>query len=195
LDTWSGAWHVREMAMDVRTLCLGILTLGDASGYEIRKMFADDAIGEVFDANFGSIYPALNRLTEEGLVVSTAHAQEGRPDKKVYSITAEGRTLFTHELMKVPARDRFRSEFFVTLLFADLLPGDRVGELISARIAHHLQEVARLETLATQESAGALNTPFMVGFGLAHHRLAAAYLTENRHLLEGTGTPLAHIAE
>jgi hypothetical protein len=35
----------------------------------------------------------------------------------------------------------------------------------------------------------------MVGFGLAHHRLAAAYLRENRHLLEGARTPLAHIAE
>ena len=26
--------------MDVRTVCLGVLTLGDVTGYEIRKMFA-----------------------------------------------------------------------------------------------------------------------------------------------------------
>jgi len=83
----------------------------------------------------------------------------------------------------------------LSCFFADLLPGDRVGDLIDGRIVHHQQEVARLEALARQESAGALNTPFMVGFGLAHHRLAVSYLTENRHLLENAGSPVAQIAE
>jgi DNA-binding PadR family transcriptional regulator len=181
--------------MDVRTICLGILTLGDATGYEIRKVFSDGAIGEVYDANFGSIYPALNRLTDEGLVVCTAHAQEGRPDKKVYSITAAGRTVFAAALMRAPAPDRFRSEFVVTLLFAHLLPRAKVRQLLDDRIAHHRAEIDRLDAISREGSDDFVNSPFMVGFGLAHHRAALTYLVENRHLLEGAETPLADVAE
>ena len=54
--------------MDVRTICLGILTRGDATGYEIKKLFEDDGYQHFVEASFGSIYPALNRLTEEGYV-------------------------------------------------------------------------------------------------------------------------------
>ncbi len=78
--------------MDVRTICLGILTRGDATGYEIKKLFEDDGYQHFVEASFGSIYPALNRLTEEGLVSVRAEAQEKRPDRKVYSITPAGRS-------------------------------------------------------------------------------------------------------
>src|ERR1043166_3201232 len=77
--------------MDVRTICLGILTRGDATGYEIKKLFEDDDYQHFVEASFGSIYPALSRLTEEGLVSVREEAQEKRPDRKVYSITPAGR--------------------------------------------------------------------------------------------------------
>jgi DNA-binding PadR family transcriptional regulator len=54
--------------MDVTTVCLGVLTLGDATGYEIRYMFEDGPFRYFTDAGFGSIYRALNRLRREGLV-------------------------------------------------------------------------------------------------------------------------------
>jgi PadR family transcriptional regulator AphA len=66
--------------MDVRTICLGILTRGDATGYEIKKLFEDDGYQHFVEASFGSIYPALNRLTEEGLVsVRQAAAARSSP--------------------------------------------------------------------------------------------------------------------
>ncbi len=83
--------------MDVRTICLGLLTRGDATGYEIKKRFEGDGFQHFVEASFGSIYPALNRLTDEGLVSVREEAQEKRPDRKVYSITAAGRTAFLIE--------------------------------------------------------------------------------------------------
>ena len=62
--------------MDVRTICLGILTRGDATGYEIKKLFEDDGYQHFVEASFGSIYPALNRLTEEGYVSVREESQE-----------------------------------------------------------------------------------------------------------------------
>ena len=46
--------------MDVRTICLGILTRGDATGYEIKKLVEDGGYQHFVEASFGSIYPALN---------------------------------------------------------------------------------------------------------------------------------------
>jgi len=50
--------------MDVKTLCLGVLSLGDASGYEIRKMFEEGPFAHFHHASFGSIYPALSPLLD-----------------------------------------------------------------------------------------------------------------------------------
>ncbi|MEE8545632.1 MAG: PadR family transcriptional regulator, partial [Alphaproteobacteria bacterium] len=51
--------------MDVRTLCLGVLSEGGASGYEIKKKL-EQTYRHFFQASFGSIYPALSRMTEDG---------------------------------------------------------------------------------------------------------------------------------
>ena len=53
--------------MDVKTLCLGVLTEGDRTGYEIKQRF-EEAFNHFFGAGFGSIYPALAELTRRGLV-------------------------------------------------------------------------------------------------------------------------------
>ena len=66
--------------MDAKTLCLGALQFGDASGYEIKKMFEDGLLGHLHEASFGSIYPALTRLEEDGLATATAMAQD-KPEK------------------------------------------------------------------------------------------------------------------
>jgi PadR family transcriptional regulator AphA len=51
--------------MDIRTLCLGILTFGDATGYTIKKRL-EGPLRHFYDASFGSIYPALRKLTDAG---------------------------------------------------------------------------------------------------------------------------------
>src|SRR5690606_10118067 len=130
--------------MDVRTLCLGVLTLGKASGYEIKKRL-EGPFRYFYDASFGSIYPALNRLQEQGLVTCEHEAQHKRPDKKVYALTGEGRLALVRELSELPGPDRVRSEFLVTLMFADLLPTRHVSRILDERIEQHRQMLAELE--------------------------------------------------
>lgn len=168
--------------MDVRTLCLGILTLGDATGYEIKKTL-EGPFSHFFEASYGSIYPALNRLTEAGLVECTPLTQKKRPDKKVYSITPAGRLAFMDALAEPPGRDRLRSHFLVLMAFAELLPARHLSRLIDARLAWHRAKIAELEACGEQsDSAG---RAFVCGYGLAFHRAAADFLEENRHRVEG----------
>ena len=166
--------------MDVRTLCLGVLSLGDASGYEIKKRL-EDTFSHFYDASFGSIYPALNRLQNEGLVHCETEAQAKRPDKKVYSLTVDGRLTLVRELNNMPGRDRVRSEFLVAMCFADLLPAGQVGEMIDQRIREHRDCVVEL---GEKESRGAAAQRFVAGYGRALYEAAATYLEDNRYLVE-----------
>ena len=167
--------------MDIRTLCLGILTMGDATGYEIKKTF-EDRLDLIFHASFGSIYPALNKLTKEGLVSCRALAQEKRPDKKIYSITANGRYQFFDAIMKKPAADRFRSEFMATLMFSHLLPASAISELIDDRIRDRHQKIALMKDECHDKQTD--RDQFLCNFGLAMYQAEIDYLQENRHLLE-----------
>lgn len=164
--------------MDVRTICLGILTRGDATGYEIKNLFQQDGYQHFVEASFGSIYPALNRLTEEGLVSVREEAQEKRPDRKVYSITPEGRSAFIASLMKPLPEDRHRSPFVFAMLFSDLLPPARVVSMIDAYAERAGAKLAQLN-----ESNTSPKTPgeaFASGFGRAIYKAMLDFLKDQR---------------
>jgi DNA-binding PadR family transcriptional regulator len=166
--------------MNVRTLCLGLLTFGDATGYEIKKAF-QDRLSQVYDAGFGSIYPALNALTEEGLVSCRAEAQSKRPDKKVYSITTSGQLAFLKEIGKQPAADKLRSEALTTLLFSQLLPPRHVADIIDLVIARYEERISLLSGDCHLKQSN--SEKFLCGFGIALHQRAIEYMHQNRHLI------------
>jgi DNA-binding PadR family transcriptional regulator len=164
--------------MDVRAICLGILTRGPATGYEIKKLFDDDGYQHFVEASFGSIYPALNRLTAEGLVSVREEAQDKRPDRKVYSITPEGRTAFLASLMKPLPEDRHRSPFVFAMLFSHLLPRPRVVEMIDSYIAQSETKLAQIEENKGEPQSG--GEQFVMGLGKAIYDAMLKFLREHR---------------
>jgi DNA-binding PadR family transcriptional regulator len=178
--------------MDVRTICLGILTRGDATGYEIKKLFDDDGYQHFVEASFGSIYPALNRMTEDGLVSVRSESQEKRPDRKVYSITPKGREAFIATLMKPLPEDRHRSPFVFAMLFADQLPRDRVTEMLNNYIVQVEAKLAQLEeqSEAKPRTSGEV---FVQGIGRAAYVAILDFLRAHRAEVERT--QLAQAAE
>ncbi len=130
--------------MDVRTLCLGVLYQGEASGYEIKKAFEEGAFSHFQDASFGSIYPALGRLSSEGLVDCTQMAQEKRPDKKVYKLTDKGNDALITSILVPPSPDKYASDFFFVLYFAELLPIPQVALLLDQRITFYKNTIERM---------------------------------------------------
>lgn len=119
--------------MDVKQLCLGVLTHGEASGYDVRRYFEVN-FGYYFPAGFSSIYPALNNLLDQGWVTCTGQAQDRLPDKKVYKITDLGRGAFEQALLATKPRHKLRSHFLVLMHFAHLMPAQRIADLIEAHI-------------------------------------------------------------
>lgn len=175
--------------MDVRTVCLGVLTLGDASGYEIRKMFEDGPFQYFTDAGFGSIYPALKKLHGEGHVTVRDEAQDSRPDKKVYTITPAGRNAFTAAIGELPGADKFRSDFLLAMFFEHFLPPDMIAEAVDQRIAWYRTKLGHMQSC---DRAGWGAGPVFVNlFGQAVYGAAAAFLEENRDgLVQAAGDRL-----
>jgi DNA-binding PadR family transcriptional regulator len=175
--------------MDARTLCLGVLMLGDASGYGIKKHFEEGPFAHFHAAGFGSIYPALKALEAERLVTCTEMEQEGRPDKKVYSITEAGRRAFRRALHREPAADSYRSEAVFMLFFAELLDDDHLGRVYRRHLAVQRRTIERIGGCA--DSGIAPGRRFVRGLGLAVSRAVAEYMENNHHLLFGerTGSP------
>lgn len=174
--------------MDVRTMCLGILSLGEASGYEIKKML-EGPLGSFFDASFGSIYPALAQLTDNGLLSMSERAQDKRPDKKVYRITQKGRLALADALLAKPSRDRVRSDFLASILFADLLAPRELAERLDERLAFHRAMLERLESYranAEEWGAGEMTAGmrFVTDYGIAIQKAALDFIEQNRHVVE-----------
>jgi len=138
--------------MNVRTICLAILHDGDATGYEIRKLSVEGEYSYFMDASYGSIYPALARLEDEKLVVSRVEQQDGKPAKKIYSITELGRTTFIQSLFEKLGEDEFRSEFLLFLRFANELPQSLVEQRMQERLAEVDATLADFDRMKTEHT-------------------------------------------
>ena len=74
--------------LDYILLCL-IRMRPDISGYQLRTII-NESTGFFFHAHLSQIYPALRRLTEQGLVEFSQVKRESQPDLKLYRITDAG---------------------------------------------------------------------------------------------------------
>jgi PadR family transcriptional regulator AphA len=172
------------MAMDVKTVCLGFLAFGEASGYDIKKHF-EASFDHFFSTGFGSIYPALAALAEEGLANCTSVPQSGRPERKVYRITPAGEAALRATLATCEPVHKVRSELLAVLYFSNLMPPERVTSLLDSQLATMRQGLARMQrTGCPGEQEWPNSVRFVQGFGIALLEAAAGYIAENRHLLE-----------
>ncbi len=169
--------------MDVKTVCLGMLTDGPASGYDLKKEF-ESSFGHFFAAGYGSIYPALSALAEHGLVSCELVPQEGKPDRKVYRITDDGRDFLLEALENTTPFHKVRSEFLAQMCFAHLMRPETIEAVLDNRLADiaECREVLReIETSCTHDwPAGA---EFVLGFGKALYAATETYIKENRYKL------------
>ena len=120
-----------------RYAILGMLALGPASGYQIKKMM-ERSTSNFWRESYGQIYPILKQLTQEGLCTSHSEKQEGKPERNIYTLTEPGKAELVNWLGETVEEAPERIELLLKLFFGQLLP-------ISANIAHiqHFQEIQR----------------------------------------------------
>jgi DNA-binding PadR family transcriptional regulator len=100
---------------------LGMLALGPGSGYDLKKRI-EGSIAHFWNESYGQIYPILRHLAGRGLVARRVERQKGKPDRQVYSITAEGQERLGAWLTEPARPESFRSELLLKLFFGRRRP-------------------------------------------------------------------------
>jgi PadR family transcriptional regulator PadR len=107
----SAVWQGTLSLMVLRTL----LTMGDQHGYGIARRIEQTSGGKL-SINYGTLYPALLKLEQEGLITSAWGTSENNRKAKFYKLTRAGR--------KRIERDTRQWETTAAIMMRFLAPGE-----------------------------------------------------------------------
>lgn len=120
-----------------------------ASGYDLNRRF-DASIGQFWSATHQQIYKVLGRMADAGLVSVDVVEQDGRPDKKMYAVTAAGLAELKRWTAEPTPADRHRNTFAVKLRALPFGDRDAIVADARSRREHHAARLAYYEESAAK---------------------------------------------
>ena len=137
-----------------------LATLGDNafSGYDLWKEFCKCST-HYWQASQQQIYRELTKLEKQGAIYHEIISQEGRPDKKVYSITPEGKEMLLHWIAEPSSPGAIREELLVKVLAAHLVPLEIIIQELQRRRQIHKQQLAEYLKAEAEDFANANELP------------------------------------
>ncbi len=95
---------------------LGLLNYGSMTGYEINKAFKD-SLSYFWNAQTSQIYRELQTLKKNGWATDEVIEQDGKPDKKLFTITESGKAELTRWLIDEDTEYAMRSPLMMKTFF------------------------------------------------------------------------------
>jgi DNA-binding PadR family transcriptional regulator len=126
---------------------LGLLAIEPMSGYDLG-LTIQGSVGHFWNESYGQIYPSLKKLANDGFVKYKSERQNGRPERRIYSITDRGRERLTEWLAISPQPEIPRNEMLLKLFFGAQAP----TQVLIGYVERMAQErLALLESLERAE--------------------------------------------
>lgn len=105
-----------------RYAILGILTLiPNSSGYDIKKLM-EGSTHYFWKETFSSIYPTLQGLEKEGLVLRQENPSKGDRERHLYTLSVRGQEVLKEWLSQPPELEQSRNELLLKIFFGDVVP-------------------------------------------------------------------------
>lgn len=126
------------------------------SGYDLMQTFRASMV-HYWHAHPGQIYPTLDRMERDGWIAGREIIQRGRPNKRVFSITAEGRRVLLEWLRSPYEPFQMKNPPLLKSRFLGHLGADGASEKLTEMreaMASYL-EVLRGYDRALEEKGGA----------------------------------------
>nr|WP_086937763.1 PadR family transcriptional regulator [Thaumasiovibrio occultus] len=147
--------------MSLPHVILTVLSSRDATGYDITKEFSH-SIGYFWKASHQQVYRELNKMAVNDLVTCVLQPQEGKPDRKVYSITDLGRSSlfewFEEPVRNPTVRDELSAKLLVCSVHNSVPMQEHIKNLMeeTTKLVEHYRELERQhfadpDTLSRQE--------------------------------------------
>jgi len=157
-------------------IMLGMLYHRPLTGYDIKKEF-ELGIANFYKMSYGSLYPALKRLTHKAYLI-----MEEKPDghrmKKYYEITETGKAVFLEWLLlPLEGHDLLIKIYFFDLL--DELQQEKQFVVYEKSLTERLDTLLTMEKLFTESSHVVDLNYFELStlyYGIAHIRNGLTWL-------------------
>ena len=141
---------------------LSLLSIKSSTGYDLTL-----SINKFWRSTHSAIYPLLSELEEEEYVESILIQQKGKPDKKMYSLTANGIKLlhkwFTDETSEAVVRD----EATLKLYCMQLMDSDEVENLLNEiegkyikKLEHHKNYLEKIYLRSSEDAEATAKSSF-----------------------------------
>ena len=132
-------------------------------GYELKRRVQRPTFARLGNS---ALYPALRRFEDAGAVTKVVEQHDGKPARKVYTITDSGRTLFRELLSSLPPDLAVNEEEFLVRVsfFSELTRVERLA-ILSTRATVVNAKVAQVAALMAERQ------PRTEGFDWPHRAI------------------------
>lgn len=161
-----------------RLLILGALRrIQPAHGYQVRQELERWEADQWANIAYGSIYHALNTMTQEGLLnMHVETERKGGSTKKMYALTPDGEKEYRHLLSEYWWEPKVVYDpFQIALLFASDLPRSEYREALEMRRGLALETIQHLEERRRTSSA---HVQSMIDLSLGQLRIFVKWTDE-----------------
>ena len=174
---------VTSLGMALRNAILAALLDGEASGYDLAKAF-DSSVANFWMASPQQLYRELDRMHADGLIAARLVTQQRRPDKRVFSLTDDGRQTLADFTAATARPTAIRDELLIKVHAIDAGAESAVRAMIDARLQAARAKLAIYDAARDRMLRGRSEPEF-----LASTRRIGPYLT----LMRGRSFELENI--
>jgi DNA-binding PadR family transcriptional regulator len=136
--------------MPLEHAILAFLEFKPMTGYDLKKFF-DLSVAHFWSSTQSHIYKALEGLDKKGWAQAQVIPQEGKPNRKEYQVTAEGRSELRRWLVTPLPMDPVRKACLIQIFFSHFSTNEEIAALLEIR----MKEIkAYLQVLRTFVQAG-----------------------------------------
>lgn len=123
--------------MSLSHAILGFLRQRAQTGYTLKNEHFDKSVAYFWPADQTQIYKTLDKLVEQGFATSEIEFQSDRPNRKVYTITKQGKAELERWLSEAIEPPMYRDPLLVQLFFSDFIDRETmIAVLKSAKVKH-----------------------------------------------------------
>ncbi|MCL4531167.1 MAG: PadR family transcriptional regulator [Chloroflexi bacterium] len=133
--------------MPLEHAILAFLEYQPMSGYDLKKFF-DQSVAHFWSATQSHIYKSLDGLEKKGWAEAKVIPQEGKPNRKEYQITVEGRGELRRWLVTPLPLEPVREAALIQIFFSHFSSNEEIAALFETRMKEIRERLKILRNVA-----------------------------------------------
>ncbi|MBI5943383.1 MAG: PadR family transcriptional regulator [Chloroflexi bacterium] len=133
--------------MPLEHAILAMLEYQPMSGYDLKKFF-DVSVAHFWSATQSHIYKSLEGLEKKGWAEARVIQQDGKPNRKEYQPTVEGRSELRRWLVTPLPMEPVREACLIQIFFSHFSSNEEIAALFETRMKEIREQIQLLKTAA-----------------------------------------------